>query len=159
MYINRPKTKMNCILVFFNYHGLLLSLAVCLHLWAFVLQVESKCNLPCDYTCELAESHSIYPLSIYATTSSSLIQGFPLTLLSSSPIMMTGSSLSLKDTNCLCALRIPWSPLMPKSGNVCGRHYMRALEYGHWDLTLSGTQVWLVLVKWHGSRDAPGIRI
>ena len=114
---------MFCILVFFNYHSLLLVFGCVPSFWAFVLQVESKCNLPCDYTHVLAKSRSICPLSIYTTTLSSLIQGSPLTLLSSSLIMMIGLSWSLKDTNCSCASRTPQSPLTPKSGNVCGRRY------------------------------------
>ena len=52
--------------------------------------VESKFNLPCDYICVLAKLHDICPLSISATTSSSLTQVSLLTSPFSSYITTTG---------------------------------------------------------------------
>ena len=124
MYINSSKTKMYCILVFLNYHSAssFWLCAATLSLWA---SSQSKCKLPCDYTCVLAESHSTCPLSSYIATSSYLIQAFPWTSPSYSHTRMTGSSLFHKVTNYSYMSRIPQSHSMPKSGNVCGRRYTK----------------------------------
>ena len=97
-------------------------------LWAFTLQVRSKNNLSCDHICVLAKSRDICPLSSSTTISLSSIQVSLSNLPSYSLIMTIGSSSFPKVINYLCVSRIPQSPSMPKSGNVCGRHYTHHLH-------------------------------
>ena len=128
MYINHPKTKMNCILVFFNYHAQLpfhSSLAVCLPSESSHFRSHPSAQLPCDYNRVLAKSCSICPLSSYATTLSYSIQASLWNLPSYSLTATTGSFLFPKVINYSFASRIPQSHSTPKSGNVCGRRYTK----------------------------------
>ena len=124
MYINSSKTKMFCILVFLNYHT-----SFALWLCASTLSLCTSKSNPSAIrlvirTCVLAKSRSICQQSLYATTSSYLIQVSPWTSPSYSHIKTIGSSSSHRVINYLFMSRIPQSPSTPKSGNICGRHYM-----------------------------------
>ena len=123
LYLNHSKTRWFSILVFFNTMLISIVFGCVPLLWAFKLQVRSKCSLPCDYTCVLAKSRGICPQSTYATTLLSLIQVSLLNLLSSFLITTTGSSWFLKGISYSFVSRTPQSPSTPKSGNICGRHY------------------------------------
>ena len=70
-------------------------------------------------------------LSLCATTSSYLTQVSHSTLPSYSHITTTGSSSFPKVISYLFALRTPLSLSMPKSGNVCGRHYIVSIDWSH----------------------------
>ena len=65
LYLNCLKTKMNCILVFFNYHTHSHLFGCVPLLWAFALQVGSKCKLLCDYTCVPAKCHDMWWHTIF----------------------------------------------------------------------------------------------
>ena len=125
MYLNCLKTKMNCILVFFNYHTSSHLFSCVPLLWAFMLQVRSKYNLSCDHIHVLAKSCDICPQFTFVTTLSSSIQVSHLTLPFYFLIMTTGSSSFLKVTSYSFKSRTPPSLSMPKSGNICGRRYKR----------------------------------
>ena len=73
----------------------------------------------------LAKLHSLCPQSLCATTLSYLIQDSPWNSPSYSHIVTTGLSLFPKDTSYLYVSRIPQSHSTPKSGNVCGRRYIK----------------------------------
>ena len=103
MYLNCSKTKMICILVFFNYHFVSSSLAVCYYSEPLCFKHNPSANLPCDCTHILAKSCSICPQFSYATT-----------LLFSTQV----TSYSFES-------KTPWSPSTPKSGNICGGCYIK----------------------------------
>ena len=138
MYINRSKTKMFCILVFLNYHA-----SFVLWLCASTLSLRISRSNPSAiclviHTRVLAKSRSICQQSLYATTSSYLIQVFPWTSPFYSHIKTIGLSSFPKVINYSFVLRIPWSLSTPKSGNVCGRRYNGRTHISWWNSFPSG---------------------
>ena len=125
MYLNHSKTKMFCILVFFNYHILFVFWLCASTLSHRTSRFNPSAICLVIHTCVLAKPRSICPQSSYVTTSSYSTQVSLWTSPSCSHIKMTGLSLFHKVINYSYASRIPGSHSMPKLGNVCGRCYIK----------------------------------